>query len=90
MFISLQRCELYLQRLKIDKFDEIIEKCTIISTGIIITFKAERSEKDAHCEKLRFYIRSTNILFICNLTLSELNIVNLTNIYLTVYMYKKT
>ena len=58
--------------------------------GIIITFKAERSEKDAHCEKLRFYIRPTNILFICNFTLSELNIVNLTNIYLTVYMYKKT
>ena len=25
---------------------------TIISTGIIITFKAERSEKDAHCENL--------------------------------------
>ena len=70
MFISLQRCELYLQRLKIDKFDEII------------TFKAERSEKDAHCEKLRFYIRPTNILFICNFTLSELTIVNHTNIYL--------
>jgi len=55
---------------------------TIISTGIMITFKADRSEKDAHCEKLRFYIRPTNILFICNFTLSELTIVNLTNMYL--------
>ena len=55
---------------------------TIISTVIFITFKAERSEKDAHCEKLRFYIRPTNILFICNFTLIELTIVNLTNIYL--------
>ena len=43
---------------------------------------AERSEKDAHCEKPRFYIRPTNILFICNFTLSELTIVNHANIYL--------
>jgi hypothetical protein len=50
---------------------------------------AERSDKDARCEKFIFYIRPTNILCICNFTLSELTIVNHTNIYLRQCTYKR-